>query len=172
MTELEISDVYRQYGHLVARRCKRIVGHADRAEDALQEVFLRVWRYGEGFRGAESKVAWLYRVADRCCFDLIALDRKRREVSIDAGHEPIAGGSESHRVEDGEIVIRFLERFDDRLKQVAVLHYLDGMTQEEIAVATGWSRQTVIKKLAFLAERAEKLRATLLAPSPETKASP
>jgi transcriptional regulator with XRE-family HTH domain len=35
------------------------------------------------------------------------------------------------------------------------------MTQEEIAEATGWSRQTVSKKLAFLAERALKLRASL-----------
>ena len=65
-------------------------------------------------------------------------------------------------IEDREIILRFLERFDDRVKEVAVLHYLDELTQEEIAAATGWSRQTVIKKLAYLAERAETLRASLL----------
>jgi DNA-binding transcriptional regulator LsrR (DeoR family) len=59
------------------------------------------------------------------------------------------------------VVLRFLDRFDDRLKQVAVLHYLDEMTQEDIAVATGWSRQTVFKKIAFLRERAASLRANL-----------
>ncbi len=55
----------------------------------------------------------------------------------------------------------FLDRFDDRVKQVAVLHYLDEMTQEEIAAATGWSRQTVFKKLAFLRDRAQALRMRL-----------
>lgn len=165
MTDEEITDAYRQYGHLVARRCKRIVRHEDVAEDALQEVFVRLWRYGEAFRAAESKVAWLYRVADRCCFDLLAKGRKRQEVPFDEGREPMDGDSEAaaRAVEDGEIVLRFLERFDDRVKQVAVHHYLDGMTQEEIAVATGWSRQTVVKKLALLAERADKLRAIVLA---------
>jgi len=163
MTDDEITDAYRQYGHLVARRCKRIMRYDDVAEDALQEVFVRLWRYGEAFRAAESKVAWLYRVADRCCFDLLAVDRKRQEVPFEEGHQPVDGGREAARAEDGEIVLRFLERFDDRVKQVAVHHYLDGMTQEEIAVATGWSRQTVVKKLAFLAERADKLRALVLA---------
>jgi RNA polymerase sigma factor (sigma-70 family) len=59
------------------------------------------------------------------------------------------------------VLLRFLDRFDDRVKQVAVLHYLDQMSQDEIAKATGWSRQTVFKKLAFLRERANSLRASL-----------
>jgi hypothetical protein len=35
------------------------------------------------------------------------------------------------------------------------------MSQEEIATATGWSRQTIFKKLVFLRDRAARLRATL-----------
>jgi RNA polymerase sigma-70 factor (ECF subfamily) len=163
MTHDEIADAYRQYGHLVLRRCRRIVRRDDAAEDALQEVFVRLWRYGDAFRAAESKVAWLYRVADRCCFDVLARDRTRREVSLDGtAAETLSEGGDARALEDGELVLRFLERFDDRMRELAVLHYLDGMTQEEIATATGWSRQTVVKKLAFLAERADKLRASLL----------
>lgn len=161
MTHDEIADAYRQYGHLVLRRCKRILRREDAAEDALQEVFVRLWRYGDAYRVAESKVAWLYRVSDRCCFDLLARYRARDETSFDASHLGAVEG-DARAVEDREIVLMFLERFDDRLKEVAVLHYLDEMTQEEIAEATGWSRQTVVKKLAILAERAHKLRALLL----------
>ena len=57
--------------------------------------------------------------------------------------------------------MRFLDRFDDRIKQVAVLHFVDELTQDEIAKVTGWSRQTVSKKLAYLLERAARLRAQL-----------
>ncbi len=166
MTHEEIAAAYAQYGHLVLRRCQRIVRRDDAAEDALQEVFVRLWRYGDAFRAAESRLAWLYRVADRCCFDVLARERTRQETPLDDGGEELAIPGNAAAVEDREIVLRFLERFDDRLKQVAVLHYLDELTQEEIAAATGWSRQTVAKKLAFLTERAEKLRASLV-PAPE-----
>src|SRR5262245_35863165 len=69
MTHEEIEHAYRQYGHLVLRRCQRILRGAPAAEDVLQEVFVRLWRYGDAYRAAESKLPWLYRVADRCCFD-------------------------------------------------------------------------------------------------------
>ncbi len=166
LTKEEVAEAYGRYGHLVLRRCSRILRRDDAAEDALQEVFVRLWRYGDAFRAAESKVAWLYRVADRCCFDVLARDRTRREVPFDeTGAELVSEGSDRRAIEDREIVLMFLSRFDDRVKEVAVLHYLDGLTQEEIAAATGWSRQTVVKKLAFLADRAEKLRAALLSTS-------
>jgi RNA polymerase sigma-70 factor (ECF subfamily) len=161
MTHDEISTAYRAYGHLVLRRCKRILRRDNAAEDALQEVFLRLWRYGDAFGAAESKLGWLYRVADRCCFDILARERKRAESELDPSDEAHAGRGVSS-IEDREIVLRFLQRFDDDLKQIAILHYMDELTQEEIASATGWSRQTIVKKLAYLAERAARLRSVLL----------
>lgn len=173
MTDDEITKAYQRYGHLVARRCRRILRDDEVAEDVLQEVFVRLWRYGDGFRAAESKVAWLYRVADRCCFDRLSSERKRREVTFDELLAlPEDRDGRTGAVEAGEIVLRFLERFDDRTKQVAIHHYLDEMTQEEIAAATGWSRQTVHKKLAILSEHADRLRARLLMKSASTKGAP
>ena len=64
-----VSQAYAQFGPLVLLRCKRILRDESSAEDAAQDTFMRLWRYGKSFREATSKVAWLYRVADRCCFD-------------------------------------------------------------------------------------------------------
>lgn len=168
LTHDDISDAYRRYGHLVLRRCRRILRDAHAAEDALQEVFVRLWKYGDSFREADSKVAWLYRVADRCCFDHLERRGGRAESPLDertaTGDAAGAGGAGT--VEDGEVVMRFLDRFDDRVKQVAVLHYLDEMSQEEIAAATGWSRPTVAKKLELLRTRATALRQQLLGGAP------
>jgi RNA polymerase sigma-70 factor (ECF subfamily) len=164
LTEGDVATAYERYGHLVLGRCQRILRDAAAAEDALQEAFTRLWTYGDSFAGAESKVAWLYRVADRCCFD--ALDRRARRgeeslETVPARHlqQPPTG---ARAVDDREVVIRFLSRFDRKVRQVAVHHYLDEMTQEEIARATGWSRQTIHKKLRFLEERAQALRGPLL----------
>jgi RNA polymerase sigma-70 factor, ECF subfamily len=162
MTDAEVGEAYRRYGSLVLRRCQRILRDRAAAEDALQDVFVRLWRYGNAFREAESKVLWLYRVADRCCFDRLSRRGARAEISLaEQSVQLVDKTSYNKLVEDREVVMCFLERFDDRVKQVAVLHYLDEMTQEEIAAATGWSRQTVFKKLAFLRDRAHALRMRL-----------
>ncbi len=162
MTHEDIADAYTRYGHLVLRRCQRILRDDAAAEDVLQEVFVRLWRYGDAYRKADSKVSWLYRVAERCCFDCLARRRTRAEASL-GDLELVASEGAARAVEERQIVMRFLERFDDRVKQVAVLHYLDGLTQEEIAQATGWSRQTVFKKLELLRERAAQFRTNLRA---------
>ncbi len=162
MTRDEVECAYKRYGHLVAARCRRIVRNESTADDAVQETFVRLWRFGDGFVAAESKVGWLYRVADRCCFDQLAKQRGRREDPIEGSRELAGPGHAGQALEDWQIVRAFLDRFDDKMQQVAVLHYVDEMTQEEIAVATGWSRQTVWKKLQLLATRAAALRGSLL----------
>lgn len=158
MTEVELANAYRQYGALVLRRCRRILRDDATAEDALQEAFARLWRHGDGFSSAGSKVAWLYRVADRCCFDQLARRRTRRETTLGDNALPADGVAPGQALEHRELVLGFLDRFDDRVKQIAVLHFVDELGQDEIAAATGWSRQTVSKKLALLRERAERWR--------------
>src|SRR5689334_13936511 len=111
MTKDELADAYRRFGPLVARRCRAIVRDDALAEDAVQNAFLRVWRYESSFAAAESKLGWLYRVADRCCFDLLARRRTRRETTLgELPERPTSG----EPIEDRELVMRFLGRFDER----------------------------------------------------------
>jgi RNA polymerase sigma-70 factor, ECF subfamily len=162
MRDEEVAEAYRRYGPLVLRRCRRILRDRAAGEDALQEVFVRLMRYGRAFQQAESKVLWLYRVADRCCFDLLARRTARSKgLPLEQLGEEAWQQSGAGALEDREVILHFLASFDDRLKQVAILHYLDEMTQEEIASATGWSRQTIFKKLALLRSRAAALRLRL-----------
>src|SRR5258707_4691354 len=115
MTHDEVAHAYRQYGPLVLRRCRRILRGDGAAEDMLQEVFVRLWRYGEAFAAADSKLLWLYRVADRCCFDQLSRRSTRVEVPIDDGTDaPDPARGDWQTLEDPEIVLRLLNRFDDR----------------------------------------------------------
>jgi RNA polymerase sigma-70 factor (ECF subfamily) len=156
LTEDELTRAYATYGHLVLRRCRRLLHDPAAAEDATQDVFLKLWRYGDAFGAVDSKVAWLYRVADRCCLDRIGRDRG--ELPLASAPEPRADASQAASLEDGQIVIRYLERFDERLRQIAIYHYLDELSQGEIAEQTGWSRQTVNKKIGVLRDHADRLR--------------
>src|SRR5262249_18925059 len=120
------------------------------------------WRHGAGFTAASSKLGWLYRVAQHCCFDQLSrratrsTDRDARQAEPDAAFDP------ARSIEEREIVLRFLDQLDDARPRIAVFHYLDQMGQEEIAAAVGCSRQTVVNRLAVLRERAAAFRSRLL----------
>jgi RNA polymerase sigma-70 factor (ECF subfamily) len=160
MDTSEVAAAYRQFGRLVLRRCRRILRQEHAAEDATQEVFLKLWRYGQSYRHADCKLGWLYRVADRCCFNELHRRQTRREVAQPAERDVAAP---AHGLsEDRQLIVRFLGRFEDRVQRVAILHFVEEMTQEEIAAATGWSRQTIHKKLSQVRARAAALQVNLL----------
>lgn len=162
MTQEALKAVYLQFAHALFKRCRAILQDEARAKDAMQETFVRLWKAPQGFELAASKLKWLQRVAERVCFDQLATTARHREDALTPAHDAVQlAPSAEASVEDRDVVMRFIERFDERTRQVALLHYLDGMTREEIAAETGWSRHTVGKKLQFLAERARILRPRL-----------
>ena len=64
----------------------KLLGSPSDADDALHEVFVRVHRYGDSYRG-EAPLAWLYRIADRQCFELL---QKRKRIAATGDRTGIA----------------------------------------------------------------------------------
>ena len=152
LTPTEASSLYARYGFLLLRRCRTILRDAASAEDALQLVFERLLRKGAGVREAEQPLRWLYRVADRCCFDVLRSRNRTRESPMD--EEP--ADDARHPAVDIELrdsVMALLARMDEDQQRLAVLLFVDGMSQGEIATELGVSRVTVNKRVQALRER-------------------
>lgn len=146
MSDEQLTALYEKYGYLVHRRCLALTGNAADAEDALQETFLRVKRYGA--QPDTSPLAWLYTIAQRCAFDLI--NKRGRETATEPSDlseldRRSEGGSED--ADRRAVVSAVLRDMDSKTREIGVRHYLDGYTQEEVAAQTGFSRKTIGKKL-------------------------
>lgn len=72
----------REYADAVYGHCLRYFGDAASAEDACQEVFLKVYRSVAGFDGRSSFPTWLYTVTRSVCLDLLRKG-KRRPMPMD-----------------------------------------------------------------------------------------
>lgn len=124
LTNRELADAYSTYGHLVWRRCVVIVRDEALADDALQNTFIKVLRYGERFRAADAPLRWLYRVSDRCCFDLLDRRRRRAEVPPPAREQAAPPGVD---VAARDAILAFLHRLSDQERRIAVLTFVDGL---------------------------------------------
>jgi RNA polymerase sigma factor (sigma-70 family) len=156
MTRGEVGQLYERFGSSVYRRCLRILGDAALAQDALQDVFVRVLRYGDGFNGT-SILGWLHRVADRTCLDCLDRNGRARRPLVDSC--VARGAIAPPTAEANRLLSEVLTALPHALRQIAILYYVDDMNQDEIASALECSTMTVKRRLAALHRRSSQLAA-------------
>lgn len=164
VTEDELARLYSEHGYLVLRRCMAYLGDVSRAQDALQEVFVRALRSADAFRGEASARTWLCRIADHLCIDLLTLERRSPVVALPAGEGADAARdaelASALLADEGEALLTarsLMSALDGQSQRLAVLCFVDELTQDEIAVELGLSRRMVGKRIKALRERARDL---------------
>lgn len=164
MTEAEVAKLYAEYGYFLFRRCYAYLGDAAAAHDAVQEVFVRALDHAHAFRGDSSPRAWLCRIADHFCVDVLRR-RRRNPVQPEAATHNAADVTDveltaSMRADDGDSLVmarRLLEQLEPESRRLAVLYYVDELTQDELSRELGLSRRTIGKRLQALFVRARRL---------------
>ena len=63
-----VSNVER-HRHQLLVHCYRVLGSLTGAEDAVQEMLLRAWRYRDRVKEGAPLRSWLYRVATNACLE-------------------------------------------------------------------------------------------------------
>lgn len=149
----EIEAIYTTYGSLLARRCRAILRDEGAAQDALQDVFVNLIKYGAGYREATAKLPWLYRVADRCCYRLI---EKRQKIPTPVEEEP-ADEAPRLSAEVRLTLLSALDRLEPEERDLAHLAFVEERSQGEIGDVLGLSRQTINKRLRELRDKAALL---------------
>ena len=166
----EIADLYRRHAPALQRRCASIVGNADEARDLVQETFARYISAQASFTDRASPFTVLYRIATNASIDRLRRRKTATEEEIDP--ETRAGdlGNEPKRVENILDLAMLTKGLTEEELTVAVLHHLDGYTQDGIAASLDMSRKTVGKILSRFEDHVKK-RAARLGFADQRKAS-
>jgi RNA polymerase sigma-70 factor (ECF subfamily) len=137
---LAVEGCLEKYRGLVWSIARRFAGnHAD-AEDAVQEVFIELWRHAGRFNSAmAAESTFVATVARRRLIDRHRR-RARRLETVPLVAEPAAiTRSEADRLEtleEGQQARGLLERLRPEQRHVLELSFDQGMSQQEIAEAT------------------------------------
>lgn len=122
------------------------------AEDAVQDAFLRVWRFRDAIPAGEGRRAWLYRVVVNACLSRVRGDRVWRDRADD---DVLAGvpaqADTEHAAEDAELgrcIAAALDRLPEHLRVPVVLRYYSGLAEREIAIAIQRRPGTVKSRLS------------------------
>ena len=152
--EQDLEQVYAEHGRALLTHCVRILGDWASAEDATQEVFLRVRRCVGRLPEASEMRPWLFRIATNHCLNEL------RSRGVRARTPPQIVGMTTANLEDTMAARndarRFLERLPPRARAIAWLTYVDGMLQQEVAETLGVSRRTVVNYLSQVRTRLEQ----------------
>jgi RNA polymerase sigma-70 factor (ECF subfamily) len=137
----------REHERRVFRTSLHLLGnHAD-AEDAAQEVFLRLHRNLRRLDTERDVAPWIYRVAVNVCRDL-ARRRPRTEELVEVPSGAMSAEEEVGRAEQSRLVRTAIRSLPEKERTAVVLRDIEGLTTAEVATVLGASEATVRSHLS------------------------
>ena len=123
------------------------------AEEAVQEAFLRAWRFRAALPEGDGMRPWLYRVLVNTCCSKLRHESTHRSRTDVAGRLAAASWvsstpeEEVGRTELAEAVTAALAALPEHLRIPVVLRYYSGLGEREIAIAIRRRPGTVKSRL-------------------------
>ena len=135
-----VRQLYQRYGGLAYSLALRILGDPGRAEDVVQDAFLRIWRHAQSFdAGRGSLRTWLLSTVRHRAVDYLRgrPGREREELELSLVLPATATGSDPWREVseslERQAVRQALGSLPTEQRQVLELAYYGGYSQREIA---------------------------------------
>jgi RNA polymerase sigma-70 factor, ECF subfamily len=146
-----------EYRDKVFRLACSLLSDEAAAEDATQEIFLKIWRALPDFRGESSISTWIYAIARNTCLTRRRFAAEHRTFSLDEADA--AEIPAPNPPPDDSDLRAAIARLPEKYRRVLVLFYLEDRSYQQVALALGVPMGTV---KTFL-HRAKKELAVLLA---------
>lgn len=129
--------------------CRGILGHAEDAEDAVQETLLRALRTMDRFRGDSSLRTWLTRIAVNICLDWKRSRRPAAALNEEALDSRYTSPSPEAHVLQDQGLLEALSTLLPRHRTLLLLKELEGWSVAEIAGAFRCTQRRIYHELSL-----------------------
>lgn len=158
-TGQDFNDIYSEFHEKVNHYLERLVGK-NNAEDLTQEVFLKINKGLEDFKGKSSLSTWVYRIATNAALDKLHSrpfrDNKQKislsymddeseaeDKDIRIQEKELSAEREVIRTEMNECIREFVDKLPENYRTVIILSELKDLKNQEIAEILDISLDTV-----------------------------
>ncbi len=148
-------ELYGRYRSRIYAYVLRMLGDRDRANDAFQETFVRIYNSArESGRIVANVSAYFFTSARNVCLN--ALRDAKPTTPVEDYHEIVFQPSHEN-LELAELVKRSLELLPEHLREAFVLREYDGLSYQEISDVTGQGLSAVKVHIFRAKERLRKI---------------
>ncbi len=159
------------YENKILNYCYRMLGNRTDAEDATQEVFVKLYRFIKSFTGQSAFSTWLYKIASNVCLDLLRKNKRHTSDTFSLHQQNAEGEEFLLNIEDKGLtpydnaqmneaqraLFAALSQLSEEQRKVVVLRDVEGLSYEEIADVTGLAAGTVKSRINRARQALKKL---------------
>ena len=151
----DFRKILEDYQNRVYNQAYRMLGNAEDAEETTQDIFLKIYKKLEDFRGESALSTWIYRITSNECISRL---RKKQldTTSLDETNEPDGysladvipdnapdAGALLESNEAAEMIRDEVRRLPSTWAMAISLYHFDDLSYDEIAEAMDTPRATV-----------------------------
>ena len=153
---IDLDGLYKKYGPMVYRRCRYLLGSDEEAQDAMQEVFMALAKRRD--MEIEYPSSLLFRIATNVSVSMLRKRKNAPAPLCELLMETVSSGDDHARdLEVRDLLDRAFSSEKESTRTIAVLHFVDRMTYEEVAGEVGLSVSGVRRRLSKLKEKLQGL---------------
>jgi RNA polymerase sigma-70 factor, ECF subfamily len=146
-----LEALVREHSRLVYRIAYSVLRCHQDAEDATQETFMRVLRYGSKLADVEDSKTWLARIAWRVAVDRRKRRVRTREIALDDPEKPVAEvASVANSVDEtvqgaqiGTVLEKLIAAMPSKLREPLILSTIQEMSPRQVAGTLGINEAAV-----------------------------
>ena len=160
--QLYFNELYGRYANKIYGKCLSILKDVASAEDAAQEVFMKIFLRLASFNRKSKFSTWVYSITYNYCIDI--LRKQKRRFTISTEDQEIPEVSDNQEISDAEFLEMDLKRLAKALneipesdKAILLMKYQEGISIKELAEITKKSESAVKMKLKRAKSKVHKI---------------
>ena len=157
-----VSALYDRYGSALYGICVRILGDQVKAQDAVQEGFVKAWKNAGSYDPSKGKLfTWLLNICRNTALNMLRDEKQFVKQSIQEVSNRVYNPEDGIGTPDPGIK-KYLEQLDPKYRELIDLIYFGGHTQREVAEFTDIPLGTVKTRVRTALSQLRELLKTSL----------